>query len=211
LKTITLNLLIILLISSSLIFIGCTYSGAIRTDISPTAMVGRKYPAKVGIYFAPRLEQYEESTNPSTYYGSAHTFTFKMGPAIKEALTKSVGTAYSNVSVLSEPPKPGQFDRDLSFDLQSSNVQIEFVPKFWTSAAKANAIIHVTMEIMDGSSLKAIQRLTVNGNGFTTQDTSGGGDAQKQFSRAIEDAIRQLAENTANLLISGVAEPKEIK
>lgn len=165
----------------------------------------------MGIYFAPRLEQYEESTNPATYYGSAHTFTFKMGPAIKEALTKSVGTAYSNVSVLSEPPKPGQFDRDISFDLQSSNVQIEFVPKFWTSAAKANAIIHVTMEIMDGSSLKAIQRLTVNGNGFTTQDTSGGGDAQKQFSRAIEDAIRQLAENTANLLISGVAEPKEIK
>ncbi|MDP2047169.1 MAG: hypothetical protein Q8L00_13270 [Deltaproteobacteria bacterium] len=207
-RTITLNLLLLLLISSSPIFMGCTYSGAIRTDISPTAMVGRKFPAKVGIYFAPRLEQYEESTNPATYYGSAHTFTFKMGPAIKEALTKSVGTAYSNVSVLSEPPKPGQFDRDISFDLQSSNVQIEFVPKFWTSAAKANAIIHVTMEIMDGSSLKAIQRLTVSGNGFTTQDTSGGGDAQKQFSRAIEDAIRQLAENTANLLISGVAEPK---
>jgi hypothetical protein len=209
LKSIMLNLLILLMISSATIFMGCTYSGAIRTDISPTAMVGKKYPAKVGIYFAPRLEQYEEVTKPSTFYGSAHTFTFKMGPAIKEALTKSVEVAYSNVSIISESPRPGQFDRDISFDLQSSNVNVEFVPGFWKNAAKANAILHVTMEIMDGSSLKAIQRLTVNGNGFTTQDTSGGGDAQKQFSRAIEDAIRQLAENTANLLISGVAEPKE--
>lgn len=193
---------------STTIFAGCTYSGAIRTDISPTAMVGRKYPAKVSIYFAPRLEQYEEVTKPSTFYGSAHTFKFNMGPAIKEALIKSVEAAYSNVSVISESPRPGQFDRDISFDLQSSNINVEFVPGFWNAAAKANAIIHVTMEIMDGSSLKAIQRLTVNGNGFTTQDTSGGADAQKQFSRAIEDAIRQLAENTANLLISGVAEPK---
>lgn len=190
------------------ISIGCTYSGAIRTDISPTAMMGRKYPAKVGVFFAPRLEQYEEVTNPSTLYGSAHTFKFNIGPALKEALTKSVEVAYSNVTILSQQPIPGQFDRDISFDLQSSNVQIQFVPKFWSSAAKANAILHVSMEIIDGSSLKAIQRLTVSGNGFTTEDTSGGADAQKQFSRSIEDAIRELSENTANLLVSGVAEPK---
>lgn len=203
------NKFIIFLVSLlTTISIGCTYSGAIRADISPTAMMGRKYPAKVGVFFAPRLEQYEEVTNPSTFYGSAHTFKFNIGPALKEALTKSVEVAYSNVTILSQQPAPGQFDRDISFDLQSSNIQIQFVPKFWSSAAKANAILHVSMEIIDGSSLKAIQRLTVSGNGFTTEDTNGGADAQKQFSRAIEDAIRELSENTANLLVSGVAEPK---
>jgi hypothetical protein len=207
-KIIVNKALILLITMVSAIFTGCTYTGAIRTDIAPTSMVARKYPAKVGVYFAPRLVQYEEITKPATFYGSAHTFTFNMGPAMKEALTKSVESAYSNVSILSDPPMPGKFDRVISFDLQSSNIRVEFVPGFWSNSAKANAILHVTMEIADGSSLKAIQRLTVNGNGFTTQKTSGGADAQTQFSRAIEDAIRQLSDNTANLLISGAAEPK---
>jgi hypothetical protein len=199
---------VFLLISSIIFFMGCTYSGAIRTDIAPSAMVGRKSLSSVGVYFYPRLAEYEEVTKPATFYGSAHTFKFEMGPAMKESLIKSVEAAYSKVSILRETPKPGEFDRDISFDLQSSNVQVEFVPGFWNASAKANAIIHVSMEIIDGKSLKTIQRLAISGNGFSTKDTSGGGDAQKQFSRAIEDAIRQLSENTANLLISGVAEPK---
>ena len=87
-----------------LFFLGCTYSGAIRTNIAPTAMVGKKYPAKVGIYFTPRLASYEEMSKLSTLYGSAHTFKFNMGPPLVESLTKSVEAAYSNVSILSGTP-----------------------------------------------------------------------------------------------------------
>lgn len=187
---------------------GCTYSGTIRTDIAPTAMIARKYPTKVGVYFTPRLVQYEEVSKPATYYGSAHTFTFMMGPAIKEALTKSVEAAYSNVSVLNVQPSPGEYERVIIFDLQNCNVRVEFVPGFWRNAAKANAILHVSMEIMDGKSLKAFQRLSMNGNGFSMKDAVGVADAQKQFATAIEDAIRQLAENTANLLVSGATESR---
>lgn len=178
----------------------CTYSGAIRTDIAPTAMVAQKQPLNVGVYFTPRLVQYEEVAQPSSHLGSAHTFKFSMGPAIKESLTKSVETAYARVTVVSSPPALGEFDRVITFDLQSSNVRIEFVPGFWTNTAKADAIIHVTMNVMDHD--QPVQRLTVSGTGFSAKTFKGGSGAQKQFSKAIEDAIRQLANNTANLLIS---------
>jgi hypothetical protein len=112
---------------------------------------------------------------------------------------------------LSTPPRAGEFARVITFDLQSSNVRIEFVPGFWKTAARSNAVIHVSMEIVDGSSLKAFQRLSVNGTGFATKDTRGGSDAQKQFSLAIEDAIQQLSENAANLLVAGVDEPRREK
>ena len=140
----------------------------------------------LGFIFIPDSQNMRRLPKPATYYGSAHTFKFEMGPAMKEALIKSVEAAYSKVSILRETPKPGEFDRDISFDLQSSNVQVEFVPGFWNASAKANAIIHVSMEIIDGKSSKTIQRLAISGNGSSTKDTSGGGDAQKQFSEQLK-------------------------
>jgi len=157
---------------------------------------------------SPRLMNYTETARPGTQQGSAHTFEFQMGPALTNALTRSVEAAYANVFVTQSPPQEGDFERIFRFDLQSSNVRIEFVPGFFSTSAKADCIIHVSMEIADGKSFKAIQRLSVSGNGFSNKQTSGGDDAQRQFSLAIEDAIRQLTENTANLLISGVGEPR---
>ena len=151
---------------------------------------------------------YTETARPGTQRGSAHTFEFQMGPALTNALTRSVEAAYANVFVTQSPPQEGDFERIFRFDLQSSNVRIEFVPGFFSTSAKADCVIHVSMEIADGKSFKAIQRLSVSGNGFSNKETSGGDDAQRQFSLAIEDAIRQLTENTANLLISGVGEPR---
>ena len=87
-------------------------------------------------------------------------------------------------------------------------MRIELVPGFWSDLAKSDCVLQVSMEIADGTSFKAIQRLSVNGNGFSNKETSGGDDAQRQFSLAIEDAIRQLTEKTANILISGVGEPR---
>jgi len=204
----TASFIVALVVCCILMSSGCTYSGAIRTDIAPTAIVGKKSPARVGVYFEPRLEQYVERTTPSTVYGSAYTYLFEMGPALKEALTRGVRVAYSDVSVLTTRPQPGKFDRVICFDLQSSNVRIEFVPGFWTETAKADAILHIVMEAKDGLSLSDIQRLTVSGNGFSTKPSYVGAEAHKHFSIAIEDAIRQVTENTANLLISGVAEPR---
>jgi xanthine/uracil/vitamin C permease (AzgA family) len=189
------------------LLIGCTYTGAIRTDIAPTALVGRKYQAKVAVYFAPRLANYIETAKPATM-GSVHTYQFQMGLALTSALTRSVEAAYANVLVVPSPTPPRDFERVFRFDVQSSNVRIELVPGFWSDLAKSDCVLHVSMEIADGTSFKAIQRLSVNGNGFSNKETSGGDDAQRQFSLAIEDAIRQLTEKTANILISGVGEPR---
>jgi hypothetical protein len=141
--------------------------------------------------------------------GNENTFEFQMGPALTNALTRSVEAAYANVLAIPSAPQPGDFERVFRFDLQSSNVRIEFVPGFFSrNSARADCVLHVSMEIADGTSFKTIQRLSISGSGFSNKETSGGDDALRQFSLAFEDAIRQLTENTANLLISGVGEPR---
>ena len=202
----TKNIGLAILLLGSLLAGGCTFTGVIRNDIAPTAMVGRKNEARVGVYFTPRLANYVETSRPATHAGSAHTYEFQMGPALTAALTRSVEAVYANVFVVPTSPREGEFERVFKFNLQSSNVRIEFVPGYFTTSAKADCILHVSMETTNGS-LKAIQRLSINGNGFSNKQTGGVGDeAQRQFSLAIEDAIRQLTENTANLLVAGVGE-----
>lgn len=193
---------------SSVLLCSCTYSGAIRTNIAPTTMTGKKLSSNVGVYFNPRLASHIETTTPVSACGSAHTYSFDMGPALTASLKKSVEAAYSQVSVLQRVAlQPDQFERIVRFDLQSPNVRIEFLPRFWAAAAKADASIQVSMEIIEGSSLKAIQRFAISGTGFVVKDANTWEDAHKIFSIAIEDAIQQVSENAAILLISGVGEP----
>lgn len=195
------TLLVFVLIA---VLCGCTYTGAIRNDITPTAMTAQRYDGPVAVQFDPRLENYVETTKPSTMYGSAHTFQFEMGQAIKNALISSVESAYANVEVTSSRIQSKKYERIIRFDLQNANVRVEFVPGFWNPSAKADCVLRVSMEVVDGQTMETLQRLTINGTGFSTKDTSGGEDAQRQFSRAIEDAIRDLSENAANMLIAGI-------
>jgi hypothetical protein len=199
--------IIILLTMWVVIFAGCFHVEEIPTNIAPAVKVTKKYPAKMAVHFSPPLGQFVKVTRPETMYGSRHIYNYNMGPALQAALLKCVESAYSNVSVVNILPRLGEFERVISFDLQSSKIIVEFVPGYLNQEAKSTAELYITMDIIDGSSLKTFQRLTIHGTGFSTEDASGfKAYDPKHFSLAMEDAIQQLAEITTNLLFSGVAE-----
>jgi len=109
--------ILILLTRWAFIPVGCVHFNEVSTTIAPTAATPQKYPATVGVYFAPRLVNCEVVRKPDTRYGGEHEYHDRWGPAVQEALTKSVKSAYSNVTVVNMLPRPGEFDRVLSFDL----------------------------------------------------------------------------------------------
>jgi hypothetical protein len=188
---------------------GCFHFRAIRTDLEPTARATAKYPTSLAVYFSPQLEQLSKVAKPETSVGGRHTYNYIMGPSIQAALIQSVQSAYANYAVVNVLPRMGEFDRIISFDLQSSKVVVEFIPGYLRQEAKSTAEIYVIMETIDGASLKTIKKLPVHGKGSSIQDASGfNAYAPRHFTLAMEEAIKQLAEITSNLLFSGVAESK---
>jgi hypothetical protein len=191
-----------------LILAGCVHFGTVSTNIAPTVAAPQKYPAKVAIFFAPRLRECEVVRKPDTATGSMHEYRYLWGPSLKAALTKSVQAAYENVAVVNGPPRPGEFDRVLAFDLPKVDLLVEFVPGYLSQEAKANAAITVSIEVLDGKTMETRRTLPVTGKGSSSKDASGfGAYAASQFTAAMERAIQQLTEITSNLMISGAAEP----
>jgi hypothetical protein len=193
----------------ALIPVGCVHFKTVSTDIAPTAAIPQKFPAKVGIYFTRRLVDCEVIRKPDTKYGGEHEYYYRWGPAVQEALTKSVRSAYADVSVVTVLPRPGEFERVLAFDLPKVDLLVEFVPGYLRQEAKAKASINITIEILDGKSMRSLKKLPVTGRGFSTKDASGfAAYASSQFTLAMENAIQQLSEIVSQLLITGTAEPR---
>lgn len=186
---------------------GCFHFREIRTDIVPTAKVTEKYPTKMAVHFSPQLEQLGKVAKPETSIGGRHIYNYIMGPSIKAALIHSVQSAYANYTVVKVLPGRGEFERIISFDLQTSKVVVEFIPGYLDQDAKSTAEIYIIMEVIDGASLKTLKKLPVFGKGSSIRDASGfNAHAAMHFTLAMEEAIQQLAEITSNLLFSGVAE-----
>ncbi len=180
----------------------------VTTEIAPTAATPLKNSAPAAVYFSTKLVRHEVAVRPDTRYGAQHQYTYNWGPALQAALTKSVQAAYSQVTVVTVPPRPGEFERVIAFDVQDSKLQVEFIPGYLRQEAKSQAEVSITMEILDGKSMRSLQMLPASGKGSSTKDASGFvAYAPMQFSLAMEKAIQQLSEIVSNLLMPRSGEP----
>ncbi len=180
---------------------------SIPPEITPTVEGEVKPVPKTALYFTPQLVQYEVRTSPQTDQGYRHKYYYHLGSALEKALTDSVRRAYKDVAVVEVLPRPGPFDRIISFGLEKADVQLEFIPGYLRQQAKADARIVVVLEVIDGTSLKTLRQMIVTGRGSSLKDASGFASyASMQFTEAIKEATQQLAEITTNLLLSGGAE-----
>ena len=190
----------ILLLLVAVLLVGCTYhTKDIPTDIAPTAQGKQKYSTHLAVLFTPKLLENAVSVRPLTVHGGRHVYHYRLGPALRTALLKSVKAAYADVTVVKVLPRPKEFHRIISFDLDYADVR----------EAKASAKIAVIMDIIEGASLKIVRRMPAQGRGSSLKDASGFvSHAPMQFTKAVEDAIQQLSEIVSNLLISGGAEAR---
>jgi hypothetical protein len=186
---------------------GCAHSIAISPTLTPAAMVADKRDKTVGVIFAPDIAAYVESASPSSWAGSAHSYTITIGPAICACLLKSVEASYISVVCVEQPPSAGQFDRVLKFAMQNSSMDVYFQDGFLTSNAKSTYAVSVIMEAYDGATMTLLGRTSVSGSGFGSRATDAF-SADKSFALTAENGVQQVCDGVANMLISGFAEPK---
>ena len=200
---------LLLWIVGTMFILGCAHQVTLRTTIQPNALIAKKLPKTVVVIFSGEMPTYVESVKPSSFAGSAHTYNFELGKALCPALFRSVETVYDKV-ILSKSIQPqDQYDGIIKFSLANSNMDVYFQEGFLSSIAKANCSISVTIEAYDNSG-KLLRKTTVNGSGFSSKGTDVF-SANKSFAAAAETAIQQIADNVANLLISGFAEEQSGK
>lgn len=202
--------MLILLILMVVAPAGCVqHFTTVTTEISPTATTPLKNPAKTAVFFSAKLLNHEVNVRPDTRYGTEHQYTYNWGPALQAALTKSVQAVYSQVTVAKVPPRPGEFERVIAFDIRESKVLVEFIPGYLRQEAKAQAEVTIAMEILDGKFMRTLRMFPASGKGSSIKDASGfAAYAPGQFSLAMEKAIQQLSEIVSNLLMPGSAEKR---
>jgi hypothetical protein len=139
---------------------------SVSTDIAPTATTPQKYPAKMGTYFAPRLRRCVVTRKPHTMYGAWNEYRYVWGPSVETTLTKSVRSAYVDVTVVNGPPRPGEYERVLAFDLPQVRLLVVFVPGYLRQEAKAKAEVDITMETIDGKTHEDHQNPAYQRDGY---------------------------------------------
>lgn len=179
-------------------------SNRIKNNNSTKCIDLKKIPKNVAVIFSSEMPTYVDSVRPSSYLGSAHTYNFELGKALCSALHRSVETVYENATLTKSIQPQDKYDRIIKFSLADSNIDVYFQEGFLTPTARASFSISVTIEAYDGSG-KILRKTTVNGNGFSSKNADAF-SANKVFAAAAESAIQQVADNVANLLISGFAE-----
>jgi hypothetical protein len=199
------RLLIIILL---FLICACTHHVVLSPAITPNAFVSEKFPHSAAIVFLNELKDYIQHAKPSSYSGSAHTYVFEIGESLCSALTRSVEAAYQNALEPKTNPAKGEYDRIIKFSLQNSDMDVYFDNGFLSRTGRAKYSISIVIEAYDGRNLDLIKKSVVNGNGFSTRETNAF-SASKKFAIAVENGIQQIADNVANLLISGYAEPKK--
>lgn len=187
---------------------GCTQNVTIRPDIFPSAFIAEKHSYSVGVVFSNDMLTHVLHVKPSTYVGSAYSYNFELGTQLKNALYRTVESAYENPTLTNIIPSSGEYDRIIKFSLQSSVMDLQFETGFMSTSGRSTYAITVSMEAYDGSTMKLLKKSSFNGNGFMSQNNIKMGSAGKQFKTSIESAIQQLADTIANVLISGFGEPK---
>jgi hypothetical protein len=184
---------------------GCAHNIMISPTLTPTALTGTKHNSSVGVYFAPDILAYSESTSPSSTSGSAHTYNVAIGQSVTACLLKAVAVAYDPVVAVATPPGSGEFDRVIQFSMQNSNFDVNFQDGFLTTNAKSQYTVAIVIEAYEGKSLTLLGKSSVTGNAFGSKQ-SGPFGSDQAFAETVETGVQQVCDGVANLLISGFAE-----
>jgi len=191
-KTVSILLIVLCLV-------GCAHNIQMNPNIQPNVYMLEKKGMSVGVVFTDKLATYSETVTPSTYVGSAHTYTFEVGPPLQSALLRAVEAVYDEVAMIDNTGLLVDYPVGYKFDLENAQIDVTFQQGFWTVSSRGNVNLSVSLERYGPDGLE--NRMVLSGSGFM----SGGADAfnaDSQFAQAVEDAIKQVSENAANVMMS---------
>lgn len=176
---------------------GCTHTNVITTNISPTAIAAKRSSAKTAVTFTQELLH---ASTSGALEGTGHTYNFSAGDALRAALTRAVEVAYVSATHEQGRSTNGIFDRQISFGLNYIDINTTMAPGFFKNNFKATCNVSVSVEVYDGTG-RLLAKQSAAGTGMSSQTGSNINTAGDAFSKSVEKAIQQLADNCANILV----------
>ncbi len=209
-KKYLLNLVLIIFI---FLFFGCVQtpqSTTISSTINPNSFIAHKSAYKAAVVFSPDIKDYVEHARPTLGIHQLPESDVQIGKSLCQALVRSAEAAYNNVLEANASPVAGQYDRIIKFSLSNSNLDVRFSGGqfFQPITERVDYSLTVAMEVYDGKSLRLLQKMAINGHGSGTQTIPFGDHSFKVYEKPIDNGIQQVADDAANILISGVAEAR---
>jgi hypothetical protein len=193
------------IVMCSALFVGCAHTVVMSNDIRPSNSYTAKLRGNYQVHIPAEFENYQVRVSPSSYAGSAHSYTFMVGPSAKSAVVNALTSAVDAlVQTPVQPSSATMTDGMVKgyFVPQFSNCAIDvyFADGFLTTNAKATANIAVTVKYFDASEQNKFT-YTATGSGFSTRGADAF-SAEKGFSEAVEMALRQVSDAIAQAVYS---------
>src|SRR5438270_7203481 len=115
---------------------GCAQKHAVpvSSGIPPVAVAKTNVQARVGVSFKEPMRSYRHHVDAIQLMNEFHSYDFEIGPALCDALLRSVNAAYSSVAEISPPASPGNHVLVIVFSLQKSQIDVSFEEKLTPSA-----------------------------------------------------------------------------
>lgn len=179
---------------------GCTYTGAVRSNIAPISTLSKTYNGNVALVIDPAINTAEVKTSVG-----AHTVIVSVGQALNSAITESARLVFPKVSPQGSALSVRRDDIVVQVRLNQVSGNSAINPGFWSNSANVTAQVSIVIEMVrkDGS---LIYRQVVTGTGLDSTSYASGGNVQKSMESALEKAVQQVSDQTVTVFITGLNE-----
>lgn len=189
---ITAKLFLIVLLAT--IMAGCSHSVAVRPNVSPMAYNFSDKPinAHICLVMHDSISNHKQVVNPKSYVCSAWSYPVEMGPAISSTITQVAKNCFREVEVMNSiPVGKHHFNGILMVDLIDANLDLTFLPGFWSATADCYTEMNLKLTFLDGNNKKVWQSVV----GYSKRQTGDSGGACEGGSTAISQALEACLKN----------------
>ena len=182
--------------------VGCTFTGAVRSNIAPISSVSKTYNGDVSLVIDPAINTAEVTTDVGV-----HTVTVAAGGALNSAIVEAARLVFPKVS----PDKTamGLRNNDIVIQVHLHNISgnASLNHGFWSSTANITTQVSIVIEMQrkDGS---LVYRQVVTGTGLQTQPDASPQNVRTGMVIALERAIQQLSDQTTTVFVTGLNQMK---
>jgi hypothetical protein len=181
---------------------GCTYTGAVRSNITPISTVGKVYNNDVVLIIDPSINTAEVNASVGV-----HKVKVAAGSALNSAILEAARLVFPKVSPQVAASNMRGGDLVIQTRLMNISGNASINQGFWSNSASVTTQVSIVIEMLhkDGS---LIYRQVVTGTGLENQSDALAQNVAKSMEIALERSVQQVSDQATTVFVTGLAQMK---
>lgn len=177
-----------LLLLVALVTSACSHTRRVRWSAeSPSGAHARATSAALVI--PAEVRSRVETVRPGGFLGLFHYYRFPVGAELEQAFLAGARAAFTSLASVDRHPAPGEYDRILEVSMDEVRLEVVFDRR--GPYEHANYVAAATVDLLDGETRAPLRACRLDVRGHSMQKST----------RAIERALRQMADGLATCLL----------